>query len=87
MKKANLQQTIKWKPITDPPKKSGYVLLAITHHNIPMVLMGFCKLCRGELPVYKEEIYHGTGVAITHWADVPNHPYADEEGEKNDHTD
>jgi hypothetical protein len=75
MKKIDIQ----WNPVTKPPKESGYVLLAITHHNIPMVLMGFCKILKGEAPVFKEDVYNGTGVAITHWAAVPPHPYAEKE--------
>jgi hypothetical protein len=69
----------RWNPITKPPKENGYVLLAITHHNIPMVLMGFCQIRKGGVPVFKEEVYHGSGVAITHWMALPPHPSATEE--------
>jgi hypothetical protein len=70
MKKIEIQ----WNPVTKPPKGNGYVLLAITHQNIPMVLMGFCRIRKGEAPEFKEEVYHGSGVAITHWAALPPHP-------------
>ncbi|MDR1073780.1 MAG: hypothetical protein LBL45_08920 [Treponema sp.] len=71
MKKIEVQ----WTPGTKPPNKNGYILLAITHHSIPMVLMGFCRIRKGEVPEFKEEVYHGSGVAITHWAALPPHPY------------
>jgi hypothetical protein len=75
MKKMEIQ----WNPITKPPKESGYVLLAMTHHNIPMVIEGFCKIHKGGYPVFKEDVYRGSGVAITHWAAMPTHPHAAKE--------
>ena len=75
MKERVLSTTIEWFPVTEPPEQSGYVLLAITHHNIPMVLMGFCKLRSDGPPVFKEETYSGNGVAISHWAKRPEHPW------------
>jgi hypothetical protein len=75
MKKIEIQ----WKPVTNPPKESGYVLLAITHHDIPNVIMGFCKKHKEGPPVFKEDVYHGSGVAITHWAAMPTHPCAAKE--------
>lgn len=64
-----------WKPITEPPEKSGYVLLACTHHNIPVVLMGFCKIHQDGRPSYHEDTYNGNGIHITHWMPKPKHPY------------
>lgn len=66
--------TVNWRPISDPPTKSGYVLLAVTHHQVPMVLMGHCKIRKNDYPYFSEDVYRGNGVAITHWAEVPKHP-------------
>ncbi len=66
-----------WRPITEPPDRNGYVLLAITHHNIPQVVQGFYQICQG-IPRYKEETYGGRGVQVTHWMPMPKHPYARE---------
>ena len=63
-----------WRTINDPPSENGYVLLAITHHNIPMVVMGHCMIIGGH-PRYKEEVYHGNSVIITHWMELPKHPF------------
>jgi len=66
-----------WKPITEPPAKSGRILVACMHHRIPMVLEGHCKLTASG-PVYSENTYHGQGIAITHWMPLPMHPYAEQ---------
>ena len=63
-----------WKSINEPPKNSGYVLLACTHHDIPVVLMGFCKIHQDGRASYKEDIYNN-GIHITHWMPKPKHPY------------
>ena len=63
-----------WRSISNPPDKNGYVLLALTHHNVPAVLMGFCRR-RGVEAHFSEETYYGSGVIITHWAEVPLHPW------------
>jgi hypothetical protein len=67
-----------WKPITEPPAKNCYVLLACTHHRIPIVLYGFCRVLGDGTARYTEDIYHGQGVAITHWMPLPRHPFAEE---------
>jgi hypothetical protein len=85
MKKIEIQ----WKPLNKPPKESGYVLLAITHHKIPAVVMGFCKIHRTSQGVHAEfmdEVYHGNGVAITHYAKLPPHPYAQEDADADKQT-
>jgi hypothetical protein len=56
-----------WKPINEPPTKSGYVLLAIYHHQLPMVIEGFCKVHSDGRAVFSEQTYYGNGVQITHW--------------------
>jgi len=65
---------MEWRLLNDPPEQNGYVLLAITHHNIPMVLEGFCKI-REDGARFTEQTYNGNGVAITHWMPLPKHPY------------
>lgn len=61
-----------WKPLSEQPGKSGYVLLAITHHRIPMVVRGHYKSSADK---FSEDVYNGRGVAITHWMPLPKHPY------------
>ena len=69
----------RWKPITEPPEKSGYVLIAGTHHRMPVVLMGFCKIYKDGNATFSEDVYHGNGVQITHWMPKPRHPWEKEE--------
>jgi hypothetical protein len=66
---------LEWKPINEPPEQSGYVLIAGSHHNIPMVMEGFCKIHQDGMPTYSENTYSGNGVVITHWMPLPKHPY------------
>ena len=75
MKEHELSTTIEWFPVTESPEQSGYVLLAITHHNIPIVLMGFCRVREEDPPVFTEETFSGKGVNISHWAKKPEHPW------------
>ena len=65
-----------WKPVTEPPEKSGYVLIAGYHHGVPKVLYGYCRSRSGsgESAYFKEDTYHGQGMAITHWMPLPEHP-------------
>ena len=63
-----------WRPITEPPEKSGYVLLAAYHHRIPKVMYGFCKVYADNRAIFSEEFYHGRGLVITHWMPLPKHP-------------
>ncbi len=65
---------MEWKPVSKPPEKSGYVLLAGTHHNIPSVMYGFAKIYSDGTVGYKEETYMGRGVTLTHWMPLPRHP-------------
>ena len=65
---------IKWRSINDPPKESGYVLLAITHHDIQMVVYGHCLLRREGLPRFTEPFYSGYGVKMYYWAELPKFP-------------
>ena len=71
---------MEWKSINNLPDKSGYVLLAGYHHNIPTVLQGYCKLNGDGTARYEEERYTGTGVTITHWMPLPEHPTVIQEG-------
>ena len=71
---------MKWQLVTEPPAKSGYVLLAGTHHRIPCVLYGFCKVFRDGTVRFTEDTYRGRGVVITHWLPLPEHPLATREG-------
>jgi hypothetical protein len=66
---------LKWHLMSDPPKESNYVLLAITHHNIPEVVMGHCKLRPGSWPLFTEPFYSGVGVQMHYWAEMPKHPF------------
>lgn len=62
-----------WRPIAEPPEKSGYVLLAAYHHRtIPRVLYGFCKVT-DEGARFSPERYV-SGIVITHWMPLPKHP-------------
>ena len=63
---------IEWKSISEPPKRNGYVLLAVMHHGIPYILMGHCNFRNGS-PDYKQDVFN-SGVTITHWAKLPKHP-------------
>lgn len=63
-----------WKPITEPPEQSGYVLIACYHHRLPKVLEGFCKVYGDGKAIFTENTYHGQGVNITHWMPLPKHP-------------
>ena len=65
---------MEWKPLNTPPQKSGYVLLAGYHHNIPKVIYGHCKIYGDGTATYKEDIYNGQGASFTHWMELPAHP-------------
>jgi hypothetical protein len=64
-----------WKPLSDPPSESGYILLACQHHDIPVVLMGHCLIGESGIPRFRENTYNGNGLRITHWMPLPKHPY------------
>ena len=69
-----MKSVINWRPLSDPPKESGPVLLAMTHHDIPMVVMGFCRARKEAPPSFKEPYYNGMGVQMHFWAKPPKHP-------------
>jgi len=63
--------TIEWKSITEPPLTAGYVLLAITHNNIPAVIMGHYKKYSG----FTNETYDSGGhTQYYYWAAKPVSP-------------
>ena len=65
---------MKWKPLNMPPLQSGYVLLAGHHHRVPIVIYGHCKVYGDGTAIYREDIYNGQGVALSHWMPLPKHP-------------
>ena len=73
-KKSSMQSRINWQYISNPPEESGDVLLAMTHNNIPMVIMGFCKVRKEGLPVFSEPYYSGVNVQMNYWAKMPEYP-------------
>jgi hypothetical protein len=64
----------KWHSLQDPPKENGYVLLAIEHHDIPMVVMAHYKEGVG----FKEEVYSGHGVQKNFWTEIPENPLGED---------
>lgn len=64
---------MEWKPISEPPEKSGYVLIACTYHGKPVVLAGFCTVYHDGSAIFREP-YTGQSIVITHWMPLPNDP-------------
>ena len=65
-----------WKPVTELPKESGYVLIAGYHtifgRKTPVVSIGRVNLYRSG-PVFSDYTSEHTK-AITHWMPLPRHP-------------
>ncbi len=65
----------KWRPVTEMPKESGYVLIAGYHfvfgRRTPVVSIGRVRLYRGG-PVFTDRFCGHT--IVTHWMPLPEHP-------------
>lgn len=65
-----------WRPATELPKESGYVLIAGYHtifgRKTPVVSIGRVKLY-GSGPVFLDYMNDHTE-SITHWMPLPKHP-------------
>jgi hypothetical protein len=63
-----------WHNLSDPPKRSGYVLLAITHNNITHVVTGhYAKVADR----FRQDVYY-QNVQIDFWMELPEHPKGEE---------
>lgn len=62
---------VNWHLISIPPKKSGYILLAIRHNNLPDVVMGHYSKLRG---FSCKEYPQGVNTHFEYWAYKPEHP-------------
>ncbi len=63
-----------WRPITEPPDRNGYVLVAGYHHRtIPVVSLGHAKVHRDSGPTFTA-LEHERNMIITHWQPLPEHP-------------
>lgn len=71
----NSVKIIAWQPMTQAPKTSGYILLAIKHNNLNDVVMGHYSRHRGfQCATYPQ----GVNTQFCYWAYMPEHPDGEE---------
>lgn len=66
----NLEEVIRWYPISEKPESNRYVLLAIQHNQVPDVIMGFFNMASG----FRDDIYQGKGCTYLYWTYKPKSP-------------
>lgn len=70
-----IRQEIEFHPMSELPKNSGYVLLAIRHNSLNDVVMGHWSVLRG----FQCGIYPASANTVfCYWAYPPKHPDGEE---------
>lgn len=70
-----MKREIEFYPMTKPPEKPGYILLAIKHNNLNDVVMGHWSKLKGfQCATYPAQ----ANTVYCYWAYMPEHP----DGEK-----
>lgn len=69
-----VETTLTWKSISERPKRSGSVLIALKHNGVNVVLMGFYNRHTDR---FSESTYNGLGnTQYQYWAEA-KHPEGD----------
>ena len=73
-----METKINWRSISDRPKRSGSVLIALKHNGVKMAIMGHYNR---RTDTFSEKTYGGIGnTQYQYWANA-HHPEGDEFGE------